>query len=323
MRFGLTRAAVGVLCTLASVARPVSAQVIGLSLDAASSPVEYDVCAGSNGYEPIDKFMNGSLPASHMNLFFSVDRLAFGIPGSPPSAVHVEAQAVSAHGDIFALDMSSISPTAAVYRQESALGLDPGFYGDDIDGLQISDNPQQQILLNSAFDYQSLCRSSLSIGQPANFSGGGAADPDGLTPDDIALGILNVLFASGVRDMGLQPGDAIDGLILMDVTPDPSNPEGFRREANGVVDPGFDMAIFSLDPFSPSTSLFGPWKPGDLIKTRFMGDQQLFLGAAALGLSDTDNLDAAAIISERVIPEPGMAALFLLMLGYFVRSRGR
>jgi hypothetical protein len=91
----------------------------------------------------------------------------------------------------------------------------------------------------------------------------------------------------------------------MDVTPDLNVPGGFLRTPNGQLDPGFDLAIYSLDPFS-FTGL-----PGDLFYTTFNGSSQMIWSAANLQLDAFDNIDA---LSLRSIPEPGGAATIVAVI---------
>ncbi len=290
---------------------------ITISLDAASAPAEYHVADGSGGFEHLGRLVQGELPEKDQVLYFCVDRLAIGLPNTE---VRTEATGpAGAHGAIFSLDLGSLGSVPTIFRRAMDLNLSPGFFGDAIDGLQVT-HGTNQIRINQPFTYLTYWRGSTMLGLPANYSGGGA-DPTGLTTDDIALGLSTLLFASGVRDIGLLPGDAIDGLMLFDVTPDPDAPGGFRRDRNGILDPGFDMAIFSLDPFSPSTTTggAGPWSPGDLILTRFLGDTELFMSAARLGLGPTDNVTAIAIT-----PEPASFSLFVTgAAGLLLRRRSR
>jgi len=277
---------------------------IAISLDAASIPAEYHVADGSGGFEHLGRLIEGQLPLKDQVLYFCVDRLAYGLP-----ATEVRAEAIApagAHGVIFGLDLGSLGSSPTVFRRAADLQLNPGFFGDAIDGLQVT-HGTNLIRVNQPYSYLTYWRGSTMLGQPATFSGGGA-DPDGLTTDDIVLGLSTLLFASGVHHFGLQPGDAIDGLMLFDVTPDPDAPGGFRRDRNGILDPGFDMAIFSLDPFSPSTTTGGggPWLPGDLILTWFLNDGELFMPATRLGLGPTDNVTAISIT-----PEPASFSLLL------------
>ncbi|HEY3244119.1 MAG TPA: PEP-CTERM sorting domain-containing protein, partial [Phycisphaerae bacterium] len=293
-----------------------------LSLDAASQPAEYNIDAGSNGREQIYLLQQSG---SGIGFYFSVDRVAVGMPNT---AVFQESAPPneSAAADIYQAGFG----TNTLYRQETALGLHPGFFGDDIDAMQIVPDPPgpplpDVVVVNAGFPYSSLWRNSSLIGQPATINGAmPMADPDGLTPDDIvlSLGAMNLLFASGVTHMGLMAGDDLDALMLLDVTPDPNAPGGFDEVPNGIVDPGLDLAIFSLDPFSPSTftsGLGGTRSPADLLITSFNGNYGVFRTAAQIGLLTDDNVDA---LSMAAVPEPG-SLLILTGSAVFLMSRRR
>jgi len=119
-------------------------------------------------------------------------------------------------------------------------------------------------------------------------------------------GNLPSIFANGLIDIGLQAGDDLDALALADV-----RLEGSLVSAtpDGVLNPGFDEALFSLAPGSPS--LYGPggaalFSPGDIFYTDFNGAFSLWTSAGALGLVFTDNLDALDVAP---VPEPSTLAL--------------
>jgi hypothetical protein len=169
------------------------------------------------------------------------------------------------------------------------MGVDPGFFGDDVDGLQVRDGAG--VIVNSPFPYFTRWRHSPFLGS----NGDGAND----------IVHNGSVFAFGALHMGLSPADAIDGLVLMDVTPDQNVPGGFLRTPNGQLDPGFDLAIYSLDPFS----LAG--LPGDLFFTTFNGSSQMIWSAANLQLDPLDNVDA---LSLRSVPEPGGAVMVIALI---------
>ena len=85
------------------------------------------------------------------------------------------------------------------------------------------------------------------------------------------------VFASG-STMGLSSLDIIDGLAVYDVDND------------GVVDPGSDVALFSLRKGSPSLGVAG--RGGDIFVTDFQGSSELYVSYSDLGLLATDELDA-------------------------------
>ena len=100
------------------------------------------------------------------------------------------------------------------------------------------------------------------------------------TPDDILMapppgGAFGV-YASGVIDIGLLAGDDLDALCLYDI------------DSIGYLDPGKDLALFSLAPGSPSLG----GSPADIFYTDFTGTFSLSIPAALLGLLPLDNVDA-------------------------------
>lgn len=137
-----------------------------------------------------------------------------------------------------------------------------------------------------------------------------AADPDGVTADDILVAappgvavppFAFAIYARGVMDIGLLPGDVVDALVLSDNGP--LGPDGF-------LVPGVDVALFSLGAGSPSLAMGanasmpggpggGPYSPADVFMTTFAGPGVatigIHAGAAALGLAATDELDALDI----------------------------
>jgi hypothetical protein len=295
-----------VLMTVAfGISSQVSADVFLLSLDAASTPSDLHRGSGSHGRSAVaDWYLNDR---STSPLFFSVDRASAGFA---PTVIRDEFSNEDAQGDVFAIDMSLQFPSPYLEYDEESLGLDGFFSGDDIDALGVRETNDVGAAIGYGFEYSSLWRFSTKVGQPG-FKLAGAPNLDGVTPDDIIIGLTDEIFASGVGDIGLAPGDAIDALSLMDVTPDASDPRGYRDEPNGVLDPGMDFAMFSLDPFSPSVltaAQGGTLSPADILITDFTGIYGLGFQASELGLLPADNVDALSIL-----PEPG--AFLLVMVG--------
>jgi hypothetical protein len=104
--------------------------------------------------------------------------------------------------------------------------------------------------------------------------------------------------------MHLDPGDAIDGLVLLD------------RNLDQSADARIDQALFSLDPFSPDTYTFtglpyipcvlGHMSPAYVCFTDFSGAlPSLWASACDIGLRPGDNVDALAT----TVPEPGSVVL--------------
>src|SRR5262249_24466851 len=105
------------------------------------------------------------------------------------------------------------------------------------------------------------------------------------------------IFADS-KSMGLDPGDQIDGLVL-DV-----------GSTTGVLTPGVDHALFTLDPLSPDTftangtayqpGVRGALSPADVLWTDFTGRFKLWARADSLGLLPGDHVDALGTM----VPEP-------------------
>jgi hypothetical protein len=238
----------------------------------------------AGAYDNLNEVSFGQEPIRNP-LYFSVDRVSVGVPGS---AVFNEAQpgVASAAGDVFV----SLPPfgTNALFIPETALGLVPGFFGDDIDALELDTFP-------NPFIYFTIDALSATNG----FGTGTLAK-------DILLstggGSFSV-YADGTL-FNLDPFDDLDGLVLDD------------RFQPGVLNPGIDKALFSLTPFSPSTFTFtgnsyvpgvkGSLSPADILFTDFTGSFSLWASAADIGLLPGDNVDAL----DTVVPEP--ATWFLL-----------
>jgi len=151
------------------------------------------------------------------------------------------------------------------------------FIGEDTVGNNLID-----ILTNNVFF--SIDATSASNGQSVqDFR---PPPVDGITsPDDILTapppGTVYGIYASGVLDIGLVQGDDLDALCLLNI--DYYYP--------GFLDPGVDMALFSLAPGSPS--LGAGFSAADIFFTNFIpGPLMLYTTAVSLGLIFDDNLDA-------------------------------
>jgi hypothetical protein len=177
---------------------------------------------------------------------------------------------------------------------------------DDLDGLELSD-------VGDPIFGADLIDNSTGIGPPDGipdryvfFSIDTASPAYGpVDADDILVtppgGFTFSVYADGFAHIGLLPGDDIDGLALSDVT------------VLGVLDPGFDEALFSLHPGSPSV-LVGPdlvpatgdeVSAADVFYTSFTGTHFLYAPAPALGLLVSDNLNALDIKPRDPAPPGG------------------
>lgn len=207
-------------------------------------------------------------------IFFSVNRTAVGLPGT---AVFNRAQpgVESAAGDIyFALPPFNNNQ---LWRTGGSLGLTEGFFGDDLDALTLMSGPNR---------FFTIDRLSVQNGSGTlNYA------------NDIFINGFNALnpFARGETHIGLNVRDSLDALVLLDV----GRP--------GILDPGQDMALFSIDQFSPNAlTAGGAYSPGDILFTDFTGGFTRWASAADLGLRPDDELNALA-----TIPEPGTVALLV------------
>lgn len=249
-------------------------------------------------YDNLADFSFGKDPIQNP-LYFSVDRVAIGVPGTA-----VFAQALpgieSAAGDVY----RALPPDASnlLFINERNLGLVPGFFGDDIDGLELDTDP-------TPYTYFAIDRLSVTSG----FGASSLASDILVSPGDGNFGIY-ATFAQ----IGLDPSDAIDGLVLLDVAND------------AVANPGADQALFSVDPFSPDTFTFtgldyvpcvpGHMSPADVCYTDFTGAFSLWTAAPGIGLRPDDNVDALDTIPGPV-PEPATSALLGVALSIVVFAR--
>ncbi len=250
-------------------------------------------------FDSLDALSSGQ-NALRNPLYFSVDRVAVGLPGT---AVYSEAQPglEEAAGDVF----MSLPPSGGNTRfvDEADLGLIPGFFGDDLDALELG--PSERTVVYFSID---------SLSSTNGFGSLGLADDIFLSTGDGT----HSPFADGVTDIGLEWGDDIDALVLLD------------RGEIGVLDPGQDAALFSLSSFSSSTFTFtgasyvpglgGSLSPADILFTDFTGAYSLHAPAADLGLRADDELDALATIPP-VIPAPASILLLTSGLAALVRFR--
>src|SRR5205814_2224414 len=118
-------------------------------------------------------------------IFFSVDRVAVGLPGS---AVFTDAAPGSenAAGRIYVTQPPQNSN--ALYLDEKSMRLQSGFFGDDVDGIELDTDPNHE----GKGIYFSIDQLSASNG----FGAGSLAD-------DIFLNSLLTPFAEGTTDIGL------------------------------------------------------------------------------------------------------------------------
>lgn len=224
-------------------------------------------------------------------LYFSVDRVSVGLPGSDVNDL-AQPGVEAASGSVFISELDGTNKLAIL---DHSLGLQGGFFGDDLDAMEIDTRDYQFIYFSIDF---------LS-----------ASNGFGLLPfaNDIFIDVFDPFnpFAFGELHMGLLAEDDIDALVLWDII-DP-----------GVLTPGRDKALFSLSPFSPSTftgsgleyvpGVPGHLSPADILFTDFTGTYSLWASAWNLGLDPWDNVNAID-----TVPEPST----LVLLGSAIAIMG-
>ena len=224
---------------------------------------------GLSASDSFGDFSFGNDPISQP-LYFGVGREAVGTSGSE---VYIESAAGGANGSVY----QSLPPAGSnsTYASDGSLGLGGGLLGDDVHGL-------------SLMPYTGSVYFTLEEGSPSL---------SGLSAADIFLNSTANIFATYAA-MGLQPGDEIDGLVLLD------------RGRPGLLDPGVDEALFSVSSFSQSSSLFGgSLQPGAVYLTNFNGSSSLYASATSLGLRSDDELHGLATVGT---PEPGSLAMMII-----------
>lgn len=184
---------------------------------------------------------------------------------------------------------NNIATASSWFRAGNPTGWPGGNNPEDIDAIEMSnkfligsdldsDNMLDELNGNVFFSLDGI---SVSVGNSVTDYRPGPVDGVA-SPDDIFITIPPGgdfgIFASGVIDIGLVPGDVLDGLCLDD------------RDMDGYLDPGEDAAVFTLAPGSPS--LTGSRSPADLFYTDFTGVFSLLVTAGEIGLLSDDNIDA-------------------------------
>lgn len=271
--------------------------------DAAGAPV-LDLAAATYGLIPTDDTDGASNGEQNPNsahiLLFSVDRGAVGAAGF---SVNFQAGRGQAAGDVFRSSVAP-APTGAFFGGACAgaapigvgntlhnnqadhnfvptIGPGVAYFGalDEMNALEIGGFDTTGDNVHDLPVYFTLNRFSPSLGasSPADIF---------LTPVGSPVGV----FAPQIT-LGLQVGDNVDALALWD------------RGVAGTREPVLDLAIFSLDPNSPSLAgLDGIWGtvddfyPGDVLVTDFRGFFCVYVQHLNLGLLSSDNLDALDVI---------------------------
>jgi len=262
--------------------------------------------------DELDALSGGADAVRDLNIvFFSVDRLSMGaVPGPlPPWDVLNQALLSQQAGDVFVSTNAAggWSPPVGVNMlrdNQGALGEIPSILPTvpnpgPMDRLDAMAFEEFDLTGDGAHDlpvYFSLDLLSPSLVAP-------------LSAADILLSPVGggfVVFAPAGA-MGLTMHDDLDALALLDLG------------VAGRVDPGVDLALFSLAPGSPTLALLGA-SPADVFITAFNNASAVRYPAGSLGLLFEDNVDAL----EVQIPEP-VCLSFLLpaVAGLLSRRRRR
>jgi hypothetical protein len=274
-------------------------------LNPGGPPPSTQVLAANLGLQlgdDLDALSPGTDAVQDLNiLFFSVDRMSAGVGPNPlqtPLDVFGQAGLNQQAGDIFVTTTQAGVWSVPVgfnglHINQSSLGELP-----QIGPLVQNANPANQDRLDAmTFEEFDLVGNDLVQDVPVYFSLD-AASPSLVVPvsaADILIspagGGLFGVFAPAAS-MGLVAGqDDLDALVLLDLG------------VVGMLDPGQDLALFSLAPGSVSGG------PADIFMTTFGGNSWIQYPAGSLGLLPSDNVDAL----EVQIPEPG--CLMLLLVG--------
>lgn len=260
--------------------------------------------------DELDALSGGADAVQDSNIvFFSVDRLSLGaVPGPmPPWDVLNQALLNQQAGDVYATTNKLGGWSVPVGL--NMLRDNQGSLGEIPQILPPVPNPGGMDRLDAmAFEEFDLT-ADLAHDLPVYFS----LDPlspsvVGLSPADILLSPVGGGFAvfAPAGALGLTMHDDLDALALLDLG------------VAGRVDPGIDLALFSLAPGSPTLAVLGA-SPADVFITTFNSFSAVHYPAGSLGLLPTDNVDAL----EVQIPEPICLSLLLPAVGLVIRRRRR
>jgi hypothetical protein len=215
-------------------------------------------------------FRDDNLP----RLQFSVSAGSLGLAGSAV-ATETGCSPAEAQADIFETDFNGSNVQdldgngrACSSNSGHALWLIEGDPSDNLDSLD--QDPCLTVDLDCDGIPEGLIFFSLSAGSPS-------LDVLGAGPEDILLSGIDyipIIWADGIGDFGMSPGDSIDALCVDD-------------NGDGVYGPG-DRVAFSLAPGSPSLTIVGA-SPASILRP---GLSRVFYTPANIGLQSTDDVDA-------------------------------
>lgn len=247
---------------------------------------------GLGGMDNIDGLSANTLTPETLNyyLVFSGSRASVGVGGTPYNAEAANNQAAS---DLWRTLITSASPSASMaacaavaippphflHRNQTAFNLGRTAASgaavappqDNIDAveLDVMDFTGDDIHdVNAYFSLDPASPALATSGADIYFSAAGSG----------FFGVFAFPFQTG-----LLAGDNIDSLVMWD------------RVTLGFADPGFDFALFSLAPGSPTLAMIGG-SPADIFVTNFGGGFCLFAPANQLGLLVGDNVDGLDVM---------------------------
>lgn len=284
----------------------------GMGWDVGGPGPVLHVIAPAYGVLPVpdntDGISNGEFrPDQQQVIYFSVDDLSMGRPGTPVRHQALRGQhagdrwvtngrtsAAPALGPFPAVIVGGLGgPRHLLSANQTAYNeipsIPPPVFNfflppagatqmDDMDALELNPIDFNGDLIHNTFIWFSLAAGSPTLGAI------------GATPADILVAppgapLVPVPYAPFFT-MGLTPADDIDALAV------------WNFASPFVADPGLDVAIFSLRPGSPY--LAGPdgvpgtaddYSAADIFVTRFMGASTLYVSHVQLGLLFSDNVD--------------------------------
>ena len=249
-------------------------------------PASFGLVAGDN----IDALSANTAtpPNVPYHLVFSGGRGSLGQPGTPYRGEAVLNQAAS---DLWGTALTSASPAAAMaacaavvippphvmFRRQIDFNLiftAPTGAG-PLAGVQDNIDAVELDVLDVTGDQFHDIGTYLSVDAASPSLGARSTADIFFVPPGGAGGIFAAFW-----QLGLVFADDVDALVIWD------------RGGIGELDPGMDLALFSLAPGSPSLG----GSPADIFVTHFTGAFCLFAPANQLGMRAADNVDGLDVI---------------------------